>query len=99
LILECTFITKEERTDTLDIALEWTTDVETKYQNVEIISPIKDVHEVIYADNHPEITFGSLESKVPIKFIQHKDRVKYGTIQCAMNSLSLDDESTSLVFE
>lgn len=100
MILECKFITKEARKKTLDAALHWCEDVDPKYQNVEFDSPLKDVSELLFVDNHPDIhNYENLPNKIPIEYNVTADKVEYGTIFCPMNSLDLDDYSATLVLE
>jgi len=99
LILESTFISKEERTKALENSIEYKEATNPKYANIDFGDNLRNINQIIYADECKNIDYGGLPNKVPITFKTHKDKVEYGTVKFAMNSTSVIDRGTTLVLE
>ena len=98
MVLQCTFITNEEKRRNLDYAIE-VVDAPNKFCKVDFGDQKHSVNQIMYVDENRSINFEELPYKIPITYVQYKDMVEHVTIHCGMESASLVDEHTVTVLE
>ena len=98
LILECPFITRDEKLQNLSYGIEDHDDVDPKCTNIDF-TKLGDANKVILVNEFANLDHSTVPDQIPVTFLPHKDKVEYKTINCYMASHKLDDESIHYVLD
>jgi len=98
LILECAFISSEEKAKNLDYGIN-IEQPDSQYTNAEFEGCGDDIDRILYVDENKDIDFEGLPKKIPISYKVYKDKVQFGTITCAMHSPKISDHGTCDVLQ
>lgn len=93
LILKCSFISAEEKSEALENAME-VVDAPPEFSKVEFAEQLVEVNQILYVNSSQEIDFENLPDEIPITYCSYQDLIEHVTIHCAMESAKLTDSDT-----